>query len=149
MDEKPKAKMGRPTKYCPEIVDRICLLVATHTCGLKKLCIMYPEIPDDTTIQDWRYLYTDFSLRYAQSKMKQAELLAEEVLDICDYDAQDTTIDSHGNEVCNVEYIARSRLRVDTRKWIATKLAPKIYGERQQVDTTVTIKHEDALKDLA
>ncbi|WP_367379929.1 hypothetical protein [Legionella quinlivanii] len=31
--------------------------------------------------------------------------------------------------MCNSEFIARSRLRINTRKWLASKLAPKIYGQ--------------------
>ncbi len=147
MDEKPKKK-GRPTKYCPYIVEEICELVATDTCGLKALCDKHPHIPNHDTIQRWRYLYPTFSSQYAQAKMKQAELLAEECLEICDKDDEDIKYDKDGNEICNTEFIARARLRVDTRKWIATKLAPRIYGERQQVDTRITVTHEDALKAL-
>ena len=29
----------------------------------------------------------------------------------------------------NGEHVQRSRLRIDTRKWLASKLAPKIYGD--------------------
>ena len=35
-----------------------------------------------------------------------------------------------GNEVPDHEHIARSRLRVDTLKWCAARLAPKKYGEQ-------------------
>jgi hypothetical protein len=31
---------------------------------------------------------------------------------------------------------------------LVSKLAPKIYGERQTIEQTVTVKHEDALKEL-
>ena len=147
MEEKPKNKVGRPTKYCPALVDRICHLVATNTCGLKELCKKHEEMPDDTTIQDWRYIYPEFSIRYAQAKSKQSELVVETIADLIK--ETPTYIDEKGVERIDPGIFARQRLLADTHKWFATKLAPKLYGERQQVDTTVTIKHEDALKDLA
>ena len=36
-----------------------------------------------------------------------------------------------GKEIINQDVIARSRLRVDARKWIASKLLPKKYGDKQ------------------
>lgn len=129
MSEKPKHPGGRPTKYNEEIAARVCEIVATHPIGLKKLCKMYDEMPDDTTINLWRYTHVEFSRRYAQAKIFQSELLAEECLDIADFSENDSKSDIMGNEVCDTEYIARSRLRVDTRKWLASKLAPKIYGD--------------------
>ncbi len=63
----------------------------------------------------------------------QIETLVDEIIDIADDSSNDRIIDD-GRERCNGEYIARSRLRVDTRKWLASKLAPKIYGLQQQQD---------------
>jgi hypothetical protein len=37
------------------------------------------------------------------------------------------------------EHVRRSRLRIDTRKWLAGKLKPKVYGERQTVDIGVEV----------
>jgi hypothetical protein len=39
--------------------------------------------------------------------------------------------DNATNEDYNV-----ARLKIDSRKWRASKLAPKVYGERQEVDLT-------------
>ena len=35
----------------------------------------------------------------------------------------------------NSEYVQRSRIRIDTRKWIASKLKPKKYGDKVDVTT--------------
>jgi hypothetical protein len=78
--------------------------------------------------------------------MFQAEFMAEDILDIADDDSKDIKYDEDGNESCNAEFVARSRLRIDTRKWLASKLAPKIYGDRSIVETT--IKHEENIQDL-
>lgn len=137
---------GRPTIYTPELADLICLRVATHQIGTKRLCKLYDDMPDDTCIYEWRYKHPEFARKYAEAKMRQAELMAEEIIDIADDDTHDTRYDKDGNESCNAEFVARSRLRVDTRKWLASKLAPKIYGDRSTVETVV--KHEENIQDL-
>jgi len=138
-----KVKMGRPTLYCEEIAELICQRVATSTVGLAKLCVLHDDLPDRTTINLWRYKHSDFSSRYARAKLFQADLLAEECLDIADNDSNDTIFDDDGNALCNTEFIARSRLRIDTRKWLASKLLPKQYGqhaEEEKADTKTVIE---------
>jgi hypothetical protein len=44
--------------------------------------------------------------------------------------AFDTKINDLGYQMPDHEYMQRSRLRIDTRKWLACKLIPKVYGER-------------------
>lgn len=125
---------GRPSTYNQEIAALICKKVATSTCGLKKLCADNPELPDSTTINEWRFMHEEFGRQYAQAKKAQMDLLAEEIIDISDDDSRDITLDKHGNEVCNQEFVARSRLRMDSRKWLAAKLMPKVYGDRPDDD---------------
>ena len=97
-----------------------------------KLCKLYPELPDKVTINRWRYRVQEFRIQYAQAKIIQADILAEECLEIADDDSNDTKLTHEGDEVCNTEFIARSRLRVDTRKWLASKLLPKQYGQQAE-----------------
>lgn len=137
--KQPKAKpegykFGRPTEYTTELGDRICKLVATNTCGLKKLCASHDWMPAHNTIAEWRWKNDDFSTRYTKAKLQQAELLAEDCLDIADNSSQDIKLNASGDEVCNSEFVNRSRLRVDTRKWLTSKLLPKIYGELSKLD---------------
>ena len=74
-----------------------------------------------------------FSDKYARAREIQAEIRADELLDIAD----DATNDYMAREaksgktfiVADHENIQRSKLRVDTRKWIAAKLLPKKYGD--------------------
>ncbi len=125
-DKKP---LGRPLEYTQEMGDYICELVASTGHGLLKLTELYPELPDKVTINRWRHRLPEFRNQYAQAKIEQADILAEECLEIADNSSQDTMIDNEGFERCNTEFIARSRLRVDTRKWLAAKLLPKQYGK--------------------
>ena len=72
--------------------------------------------------------------QYTHAREVRAELLFDEMLDIADETSSDTIIDDNGNEKANSEWIARSRLRVDTRKWALSKMLPKKYGDKLEVD---------------
>ncbi len=98
-------------------------------------------MPQERVISRWRDKHDWFSLQYAQAKTKQVEILVEEIVDISDDGSNDwmETVDKDEQSIgwkVNGEHVQRSRLRIDTRKWLASKLAPKIYGDRLQVNTT-------------
>lgn len=133
-----KKIIGRPTKYTQKLANKICDIVATHPWGLKKICAEFPELPRHVTINEWRLHNSAFSTQYAKAKLIQADLLAEDCIDIAD-DVQHDTItktnkDGEEYDVANNEWINRSRLRVDTRKWLAAKLLPKQYGDAKRVE---------------
>jgi hypothetical protein len=135
---KPKAKHpgGRPTKYNQAVADLICERVATHDCGLRVLSDMYDDIPDKVTINIWRRKYPEFRSQYAQAKCEQIEFLTEDILEMADDGTNDWVayFDKNSGEMgwkVNSEHIQRSKLRIDTRKWMAARLAPKIYGDRK------------------
>jgi hypothetical protein len=56
--------------------------------------------------------------------------MADEVVDISDDARNDFVEREDASRVANQEHIQRSRLRVDTRKWLLSKCLPKIYGDR-------------------
>jgi hypothetical protein len=88
---------------------------------------------------------------YDNAKRTQADLLVEEIKEIADYTARDNLLkqnkDGSEYEVANTEWIARSKLRVDTRKWIACKLIPKVYGDLAKLDL-LQDKNEELSKEL-
>lgn len=131
--EAPKAKMGRPSKYTPELAALICERVATHDLGLPRLCKKFDDMPDEETIRRWLYRHPEFRGKYAQAKIEQADFLAQQCLEIADDDSRDIKVNDEGYETFNAEFAARSRLRVDTRKWLASKLLPKQYGDAKEL----------------
>lgn len=77
-----------------------------------------------------------------RAREAQADTLADELLDISDDARNDWMKRNHGDDdpgwVANGEHIQRSRLRVDTRKWIASKLKPKKYGDKLELASDPT-----------
>jgi hypothetical protein len=57
-------------------------------------------------------------------------LIADEILEISDAAKGDFIEDENGGKTVDHEAIARARLRVDSRKWMLSKMLPKIYGDK-------------------
>ena len=137
---------GRPTLYSLELAQRVCEKVATSTGSLEEILNSEEGLPCRDTIYSWLYKHQEFSDMYARAKVVQAERMIEEL----DAIASDKLYyeDDKGNKRVDSGYSQSQRLIADTRKWIACKLIPKVYGDKQQIEQTVTVKHEDALKEL-
>ena len=77
-----------------------------------------------------------FAAHYAKARDAGLEEMADELLEITD-DASNDWMERHDPDnpgfALNGEHVQRSRLRVDTRKWILSKLAPKRYGDRLEL----------------
>jgi hypothetical protein len=129
--------MAAPTKYNPETTDKIIDLISTTNRSLTSIC---KEV-DISTMCFFKWLADpekkELLVRYTLAKEVQAEMLIEELLEIADESDNDTLITESGAKANN-EWINRSRLRVDTRKWIASKLLPKKYGDKLGIDLSST-----------
>lgn len=134
--------------YNKEIAEKICDYISSNTCSLNQACKNNKDFPQRETIHTWRIRYPDFAEMYLNAKKSQVEALVDEALEVAQDSSQDTVVDDNGVERANSEWIGRSRLKIDTYKWIACKLVPRLYGDKVTSDTTVTVKHEDAIKEL-
>jgi hypothetical protein len=123
------------TRFSQEIFNEICERIAGGE-SLRKIC-KDEKMPNITTV--WHWLNNDEALdkQYTRAREEQAETLADEIIDISDEKKDDTYLDKDGNEVIDHEAIARSRLRVDSRKWIASKLKPKRFGDYTKIQAEV------------
>jgi hypothetical protein len=74
------------------------------------------------------------AIAYARAREDGFDAIAIECLDIADNTENDTKKVGDGAETCNSEWIARSRLRVDTRLKLLAKWDPKRYGEKVQTE---------------
>jgi hypothetical protein len=99
-------------------------------------------MPDVTTFYVWLDSDNLKAKQYARAAEARADAMFEEIIQIADDSSKDTIINDEGVERMNSEWVQRSRLRVDARKWAASKLAPKKYGDKLETDNTHSGKIE-------
>lgn len=120
---------------------QLCQATMETDKGLRRLCDTFrkddPCFPAARTVRDWLAANEELNGQYARAKEHQLEHIAEQILEIADDDSEDAIFVGGDDEsgasakrVQNSEFIARSRLRVDSRKWILSKLNPKKYGDK-------------------
>lgn len=122
--------MPAQSEYTDALGDEICEEVAFTEKGLEKLCEQFDHWPSARTIHRWIESNEAFRQKYARARERQADYLAQQIIEIADDGRRDYTVDEDGHEAVDHDHIARSRLRVDARKWAASKLAPKKYGDK-------------------
>ena len=127
---------GRPTDYTPELTDIICERLAS---GESMRSISRDEgMPVMSTLFLWLRKHDEFSEQYAKAKEESADALVEDMLDIADnqvsqpliVNGEPVEVDGKVIETRDGPAVQHAKLRVDTRKWAASKLKPKKYGDR-------------------
>jgi len=108
---------GRPTDYSLELTAAICERLAVGE-SLRSIC-RDDEMPSMASIFLWLSKHPEFSEQYARAREAQAESHADRIVEIAD----DDTIDPN-----------HKRIMVDARKWVASKLKPKRYGDKAEVE---------------
>lgn len=98
-----------------------------------------PDMPSLATVFRWLAdeNKSQFREQYARAREAMADAMADELLEIADDGTNDWTErrrqDGSSETVLNGEHVQRSRLRVDARKWLLSKVAPKKYGEKLEL----------------
>lgn len=130
------AKIGRPSLYSEALVTTICNLIASGE-SLRKLC-QRPGMPTTETIRAWLIEKPEFSAQYARAREAQADLLADEIIEIADDKSQDILDVGEGGDarsITNSAAVQRAKLQVDARKWKASQMAPKRWGQQSMAVT--------------
>ncbi len=120
--------MGRPSEFTRETADLICERLGNGE-SLRSIC-RDDEMPSKTSVMRWLSANEQFRDQYARARESQADYWADEIVEISDDGKNDTYKDENGNVRTDQDVIARSRLRVDTRKWLMARMAPKKYGDK-------------------
>lgn len=111
---KKKRPVGRPSIYTEKLANEICNRLANGE-SLKSICNDH-HMPHRETVRVWRHEISEFSAMYALAREQQAENFLDEMIEIADTVIEDSAA------------IQKAKLQVDTRKYVAEKLAPKQYG---------------------
>ena len=138
-----KSKAGRPAMpYDEEIALTICAAIAAG-CTMEEVC-SGEDMPNEDTVYRWLASTAIFSGAYARARDQQMDVWAEQIIQIAD-DARNDYMDrvmQNGSfeRVLDAENINRSKLRIETRKWVMGRLAAKRYGDKIEIEQTVTIE---------
>lgn len=127
--------MGRPSTFTAELAAKICEQLAA---GLSLRAICREEgMPDRETVARWVVNDVNgFAAKYAQARDFGLDALAEETIEIADTPRIGTKSVSKatGLEVTEGDMVEHRKLQVSTRQWYLAKLAPKKYGDKQQIE---------------
>lgn len=141
LEEAPKNKGGRPSEFAQETADAICERIAAGE-SVRGICAD-EDMPCATTVFKWLGDFPEFAKQYARAREEQAETFAAQIVAIADEECTTVRADKHHGTkpdteggyvevVFDATAVARNRLRVDARKWVAAKLKPKVYGDKLQ-----------------
>ena len=127
------------TEQFEAIFEEVCTVIATTHRGLNHILREVIEKNIGITCGPVTFYKNldankDYANKYAEARRRQAEYMVEQIIDIADDVSADKYVDEEGREHTNHEAINRSRLRVDARKWHASKLAPKKYGDSTKLE---------------
>lgn len=120
--------------YSQEKADRICARLAEGE-SLNAIC-KDEDLPAESTVRAWALDDIEgFAAKYTRAREIGYERLADELLDIAD-DGSNDWMERHDNDGGNAgwqfngEAARRSQIRLDTRKWMLSKMLPKKYGDK-------------------
>jgi len=126
---------GRPSSFTQETADTICERLALGE-SLRSIC-RDAAMPSQSMVFRWLSANQKFREQYAHAREVQADSWADDIIEIADDKSADEITDPEsGNSRFNSEFAARSRLRVDTRKWLMARMAPKKYGDKITQEVT-------------
>lgn len=141
--------MGRPSTYTPELAELICLRMRECGGNLSAVC-RADDMPSRWPIIEWTEKYPDFGIKYAHARKAGYELMADDITDISDDGSNDwMQRENRAGRMVTVpdqEHIQRSRLRVDTRKWLLSKVLPKIYGDKLALEHTGSLTLSERIR---
>lgn len=119
--EKPlPGKPGRPSIWSQEIADRICELMVEGK-DMQEICQM-DGMPSRATVLRWQQQRPEFDAQCVRAR----EALAEFELHRLKQIAED----------CTEENVNATRVKLNHFQWRVMKIAPRIYGDRAQVEVT-------------
>ena len=134
-------KIRRVTKFDEKVAASLLAKIAGGQ-SVRKICAKAPA-PTRETFYKWIRENEDFATKYIEAKDLCADALAEEILEIADEADNDFSVieTEKGREYrANGAKLERAKIRIDARKWTASKLAPKKYGAASALDVTTNGK---------
>lgn len=126
--------LGRPTTYSAELGAKICERIANGE-SLRAIC-KDEGFPSKSTVLKWIFKDNnkEFSDQYDKAREIQAQLLADEIVEIADTPKLGVITETDKDGVVvktkQEDMLGHRRLQVDSRKWYLSKVLPKVYGDK-------------------
>lgn len=119
--------MARPCEYTPAVAEKVCNRLKDGE-SLVAIC-SDPDLPNRDTVLRWALNDVGgFRAIYREAREIQAEKWADEIVEIADNSRNDYMTTKYGKQI-DKEHVMRSNLRIESRKWLLSKLLPKKYGD--------------------
>lgn len=145
MTKKKEVRAGRPTTFTKELAHRVLHRISTSTEGLEKLCETHEDLPNKSTVYEWLLNNQEFSDAFKRARVIQTQLCIQELESVTDAEFY---YDEKGVKRYDAALVAQRRLKVETRKWLASKIIPSVYGDKMTVETD-TKEKEELKKEIA
>jgi len=148
-------KTGRPSIYTDELVHEICVRLGLGE-SLRKIC-SDEHMPHIATVMMWLTKKPEFLEQYTRAREIQAETQFDELIEIADQPPELNHVVDKNGELVEVKfdsaYVQWMKLRIDTRKWTAARMAPKKYAEyrapEEKVDSMIVDGEIKTVMDVA
>lgn len=116
--------------YPEEMKGRVCAEIA-KVGSLRRVCRM-EGMPDRRTVMRWLDEDTVFAAEYARAKQVGIEDFIEETLDLADTPEEGVEVSDGplGRTVKTGDMLGHRKLQVETRRWLAERMLPKLYGPK-------------------
>lgn len=115
MAERPPVIRVRPVAFHADLARAVCERLAAGSQGLEAVCAAQ-DMPSSATVYRWLADYPEFAAQYGEARRIQAHRMFDEARAIA--------------KAATAKSVAVAKLRIDTLKWQAAKLAPRVYGVR-------------------
>jgi transposase-like protein len=119
--------------YDETIADAVCDAISSESKGLAAIITQLEYDISPSLIYKWIQQNESFRERYARAKAEQALVLADEITEIADNTQAGEIITEKGDgtvETKHADMLEHRKLRIESRKWLAAKLLPKVYGDK-------------------
>ena len=122
-----------PDETAETTAEKVARVIGRIECGELLTAACLAEVMSVHRLMEWRDTNENNRQRYARARDAQAHRIAEDVLAIADDSGGDVRYGPKNEIMPDAEFTARSRLRMDARKWYVAKVAPRQYGDKLDV----------------
>jgi hypothetical protein len=109
-------------KFSQDMADEICLRLSNGI-SLNDIC-SDPDMPSKMSVWRWQRAFPEFAEQMQEARANMAEFLAGEIVKIADSEEDPN----------------RAKVRIAARQWVCAKLLPQRFGDRVELNGTLSVE---------